>query len=339
MRRIITVFSLCLIAIIGPPAAAASSEVAAPVRIPINRTGSPQVDVLFRNSQDGSLVPIPMVLLTCRWSYVTRNMLVNYQREWNNGILNYTFQNCSRILSRPEWLLTYEPSACLGIGPDSRIVQDFGAVGKIWSNFSATDSLVLGGSYDTDFAPFCDQESILTLPARIHSVSVTVQLQGQSNNDGSATTSQLQILSSLALSIGNFNRVEVILGLPESEIEHIAAPIVSAGAVYEATIEDGEYDGSRRFSNCTSSIFDQLPVVIFNLTRYVDVDRQISLGHFAIHPSEYIDFLNDEPRTCFLKIETLHPPHFGTIAMLNVLAIPDMNLWITPDNVTICDAL
>jgi hypothetical protein len=131
---------------------------------------------------------------------------------------------------------------------------------------------------------------------------------------------------------------KVLLGLPESAIEHILDPFFSAGAVYEESVADGPYFGNLRFSNCTSSILDHLPIIQFNLTRY-DVTR-ITLGQLAIHPSEYIDFVNNEARTCFAKIETYQSPgNFANIAMLNILAIPDMNFWITPENVTFCDAL
>ena len=328
--------------------AAESSQVAAAsVRIPIYRSGSPpQIDVLFRNPQDGTLVPIPMRLRYLQGSYMSyRHFELLRRRHGFSRISNYTFENYTRILDVPHMSVASGLTSSLGIRPDSQIVGDLGALGKVFSNVSLSDSLVVGGSFVNDFVPYCDAESILTLPTpstRVSDISVAVSLQtpAQSNDDGSTSTSYLRrILSDLHLSFDpRHYQGKVVLGLPESAIEHILDPFFSAGAVYEESVADGPYFGNLRFSNCTSSILDHLPIIQFNLTRY-DVTR-ITLGQLAIHPSDYIDFVNNEARTCFAKIETYQSPgNFANIAMLNVLAIPDMNLWITPENVTICDAL
>ena len=336
--------SICSLAIMV--VAAESSEVAAPVRIPINRAGSPpQIDVLFRNPQNGTLVPIPMRLRYLQRSYMRYSHFELLRRRHGfSRISNYTFENYTRILDDPHMSMATGLTSSLGIRPDSQIVGDLGALGKVFSNVSLSDSLVVGGSFVNDFVPYCDAESILTLPTpstRVSDISVAVSLQtpAQSNDDGSTSTSYLRrILSDLHLSFDPRHYQEVVLGLPVSAIEHILDSFVSAGAVYEESVADSQYFGNLRFSNCTSSILDHLPIIQFNLTRY-DVTR-ITLGQLAIHPSEYIDFVNNEARTCFAKIETYQSPgNFANIAMLNILAIPDMNLWITPDNVTICDAL
>ena len=48
----------------------------------------------------------------------------------------------------------------------------------------------------------------------------------------------------------------------------------------------------------------------------------------------------DEARTCYLTIVGHRIEHFLlNTATLNVIGIPDMNLWITRDNLTLSDPL
>ena len=328
MRIILSLFSVAIMPASGQT----------PARIPINREGSPRVEILFQNPQSGSLVPISMELLYSRIpSFVGHDNLRNLQSQGFARISDYTFQNYSRILYDPDMGLIWGVDARLNIRSDSRIVRAVGALGKLYNNISSSDSLVVGGSYDNDFVPFCVAESILTLPAMIESVAVAVALQTPAQS--TITSESSPIISSLSLSFEPPARGKILLGLPESFIVNISAPLYGAGAIHEGPVAHGTYHGASRFSNCTPSISDHLPVIKYNLTRFVDDDTRISrLGHLAIHPSEYMDFVDDETRTCFMKIERYLAPRDANKAMLNVLAIPDMNLWITTDNVTICDA-
>jgi hypothetical protein len=138
MQTIFSIFSVVI--------TAASGQV--PARIPIDRQISPRVDVLFRNQDDGSLVPIPMVLGFDDDTVITprhaRSLRIIPSSRGISYIPNYTFQNLGRDLSDSSIvMLELGEHSWLNINPHRQLVADVGSVGKIFHNTSLTDSFVV----------------------------------------------------------------------------------------------------------------------------------------------------------------------------------------------------
>ena len=197
--------------------------------------------------------------------------------------------------------------------------------------------LVVGGSYQTDFVRHCDPDTIMRFSRNIayYRVAVTFLLSDWTQT----SVTPAHDLLHLSFWRSRTDRKN-FFGLPEHFVTQIVLALTEAGAIDEGQVRDGDYTGTHKFSSCSPDFVDHLPVIEFGLNEPSQghYDR---IGHITFHPSEYMDFVNDaEAQTCFLKIDSYPASEVSSpVANLNMLAIPDLNLWITQDHITICDAL